>query len=543
MKLPRIRDLTAEQKKVYLYAPTDRHLLVNGPPGTGKTLIAVLRSQELQKRNVPFVLAMYNQVLARYTASGASDDSATPARTVLSWFRDWWSRSGLPPTHAARSVVLQTEYRDRAAVRDAGACWSPGTWQPWGRRQGVWEVDTATYLEDPARFARWHAWHNPPELGDGNGYSIDWSAVRDHVLTHDTLITDEALSIGSLLVDEGQDFPVGFYKTMSLLSSLGKARGVAHPLQCFVLADENQQITEQNSTLDEIASSLRIAPEHRYTLLDNFRNTREIAELARSFFADVGVLPRLPSRVGSVPTLELAARPETCIEAIRIWLSNHPDKEVGVLVFRNERREAVHRELVRVLGGMRNRRIVVQTYSWASRRDHPVGSLVFDHGDVVTVLNLASCKGLEFDAVFVIDPGDTRIGPDGPDRFKMQMFVATSRAREHVAIIDTSTNAAPAFLAYMPDDSVLARTRSGSDTAVARAAQSGGPASRRQKEGPASSSWETRLEALAAEHSLSVIDKRPNGGALWVDTGPQLSEELEALGFVFSLKKNMWWKS
>ena len=72
MRLPKLRDLTQAQQDVYLYAPTDAHVLVAGPPGTGKTLIACFRALELQKRKAPVVLCMFSRVLAKF-ASNAGD--------------------------------------------------------------------------------------------------------------------------------------------------------------------------------------------------------------------------------------------------------------------------------------------------------------------------------------------------------------------------------------------------------------------------------------------------------------------------------------
>src|SRR4051812_33163324 len=88
VRLPKLRELTKEQKRVYLYAPTDRHVLVQGPPGTGKTLIACLRAQELGRKEQPFVLGMFSRVLAKYS-SNVCDDGAMPSQTVQVWFRQW----------------------------------------------------------------------------------------------------------------------------------------------------------------------------------------------------------------------------------------------------------------------------------------------------------------------------------------------------------------------------------------------------------------------------------------------------------------------
>ena len=343
MRLPKLRQFTEEQKRVYLYAPTDKHVLVTGPTGTGKTLIACLRAIELEKRKVPVMLGMFNRVLARYS-SNAADGSSIPSATVLSWFGDWWKRSsGLPPYPGGTNrIAIEVPYEQREAAKQAGAGWQANEWRPWEKRTGVWMVDVQAYLANPEAFSAWKIWHEPPRAQD-NASGVDWDAVATHVLMNEECIPDEALELGTLLIDEGQDFPSGFYKTLRTLSAVASARGarIQHQPRCFVLADENQQITTSNSTLDEIAAALGIAADNRYLLLDNFRNTREIAELARSFFADVGAMPNLPARAGERPMLSVVANRAQVAERIRIWLTNNPGKEVGVLVFGEATRKAM----------------------------------------------------------------------------------------------------------------------------------------------------------------------------------------------------------
>ena len=99
-----------------------------------------------------------------------------------------------------------------------------------------------------------------------------------------------------LLVDEGQDMADLFYVF---------ARAVARQLTVF--ADENQRITDHQSTLDEIRA--RIRPDSEMQLKRNYRNTHEIAVVAAHFHqgTETGV-PELPDRRGPKPVLR--AHPE-----------------------------------------------------------------------------------------------------------------------------------------------------------------------------------------------------------------------------------------
>jgi DNA helicase IV len=60
--------------------------------------------------------------------------------------------------------------------------------------------------------------------------------------------------------------------------------------------------------------------------------------------------------------------------------------------------------------------------------------LVFDEPSL-TVLNRASCKGLEFDAVFIVNIHKVRIEEGQEEFFKMGMYVMSARARRSLVFL------------------------------------------------------------------------------------------------------------
>lgn len=543
MRLPKLRQLTQAQKDVYLYAPTDKNVLVHGPPGTGKTLIACLRAIELQKKNVPVVLGMFNQVLAKYS-SKASDGAELPSQTVQGWFRNWWNASMIPPHAAAHQLVLEVPFEQKDRAKSAGARWNPNQFKQWGRKPGAWVIDADTYFARPGDFSDWRIWHAPPSQ-TGKADAIDWESVAAHLMEHEEALAADALDVGCVLIDEGQDFPPAFYKALRLISGIGASRGTHHPLRCFVLADENQQLSDQNSTLDEICKELKVDKDHRYVLLDNFRNTKEVAEVARRFFADVGVLPRLPKRTGPRPVLAHTSGVHDTVGRIRTWVLNNPGKEACVLLFSESAREDMTAKIREMCAGIKGRQITVQTYSWKSRMQNRAKDLVFDTEDVVTVLNMQSCKGLEFDGVFIIDPHRAHIGLYGPDRFKMQMFVAVSRSRDWVSFLDCGSSSAE-YMQYMPDEEYLGRTGAFAEENLY--SPSGGtiaPVQRRTERSDrvrAEFGWEEQLQQLESAGKVKVDDKRAKGGAIWVHGGDEVSAFLQPNGFQYSDSRGAWWR-
>lgn len=561
MRMPKLRELTPEQKDVYLYSPTDRHVLVHGPPGTGKTLIACLRMKEMEARNIPVILGMFNNVLVRYSSNVNGEQSRT-TQTVYSWVTAWWQRSDLPPfPDSSTVIVLETKYQDADALRivtAAGGEYDRRTWRPWGRGYGAYTIGYDQYVQHIDVLQHYRAWHSPPRK-PGNPEAIDWQCVYEHVLHNESVIPDAALNLGMVIVDEGQDFPPSFFSFLKLLSFLSRqpGRSVEHPLRCFVLADENQQLTEDNSRLDEIAETLGIAENHRYLLLDNFRNSREVAELARRFFADVSKLPRLPERSTEIPTYSRISNLAEVAAQIRTWVTNNPHKEAGVFVFAEPSRDEIARALASTFANIRGRNVTVQTYSWRSRKENPAKKLVFDSRDVVTVLNMQSCKGLEFDIVFIVHTAGSRAVSHNLDKFKMQMFVAVARARDYVRVLDVSTGDEQSkFCRCLPEAEYLCRNGTGySAVGAAPSGQSGdntsgqiavpqGRSSGKAPPGAAASDWEKAVhEYVQRNPSLKCDDRRNRGGAYWVFGDRGLRPVLEPLGFRFVEKRGGWWRN
>lgn len=540
MRMPRLRDMTPEQKAVYLYAPDDAHVLVNGPPGTGKTVIAALRAETLKKLGVPVTIGMFSRVLVKYATGSSDDDSEAPVRTVLTWFYDWWNKSGLPPHPSGGEICVEVPFAERAAVKAAGAKWRKERWRPWEKRKGVWAVGYDVWAESPDSFASWRLWAPAPYV-DGAEGQIDWKAVFEHVMEHEEGLSESSLSLGTLLIDEGQDFAPWFYKFLGLLAALGAGKAtVTHPMKCFVLADENQQLTEHNSTLDDICKALKISSTNQFTLLDNFRNTREIAEVARAFFDDVGALPLLPTRRGERPSLTEDIPLKDCVEKILTWVINHPGKNVGVLVFKEQKRDALQNALSEAAESIKERTVCVQSYSWESRNINRVENLALDAPDMISVLNMQSCKGLEFDAVFIIDLHDAPIGLYGPSRFRMQMFVAVSRAREWSQLLETRENqSTAAFYAELPSPEILRRETWKKVSPTAHLNH--GPAVFTAKTKPVHEDWEAWARTFAKKIGCASDDLRPKG-CFWLYAPAEHSAELAKRGFQYSVRRQGWWR-
>ena len=520
MRLPAISELTEEQKDVYLYAPTDRHVLVSGPPGTGKTMIACFRALELKQRYRPVTLGMFNRVLKKFAARGGDDGHDFAPETVTGWFRNWWTASGIPPHASCQTVILNIPFDEKDRAKAVGARWQKTEYRPWSKRgRGVWTLDCEAWR---GISEKWPAYHSPP-ADEANPLLIDWAVVYEHLLDVEDQIPDEALEIGTLLVDEGQDLPPHFYQCLRRISAIAGSRAgqVKNPPRCFILADENQQLTSNNSTLTEIAEALKIQVGDRYQLLDNFRNTLPIARLSVQFYADVVTgLPRLPDRDGEMPEYVTADKEEVTLEYIARWVRNNPGKETGVFTFLDKRRKMVYESLLNRLANLESRGLVVQTYGSGDPENSNSQKLEFDRPDTVTVLNVHSCKGLEFDSVFIINMEEGVKNAQAEDRFMMQMFVATSRARERVSLVDLQRpDSSAKHLRLLPGTDVLVR-REATVVEAARASKSV-PA----KPVKAARAWESILEECKqlGRAPENLVEQYPEGLKSYSDDGKQVA--------------------
>ena len=281
----------------------------------------------------------------------------------------------------------------------------------------------------------------PPQI---RSYEFDWDRVLERI--HG--MAPPSNSLPDLLVDEGQDFPEAFYTVARYLSK-----------NLTVFADENQTLTPNNSTIKKIAERLGMDsddPPHRLgrwnyqTLERNYRNTVEIASLARVFYTGLKTgVPKLPERHGQKPRLVATNTFQQAIDFIARYQQNHTDREIGILLPSRKLQGQVTRAL---------RQRKQRDPNWTNRIENYVGGrgsnadvLDFDSPGI-KVVNYKSAKGLEFDTVFIPELQKLRDEPDDTD-FKMRFYVLISRARDELYLMYSGIDE-PRILSAFPADLV-----------------------------------------------------------------------------------------
>ena len=130
------------------------------------------------------------------------------------------------------------------------------------------EGNVATFHSWMSRFWREEYGGRVPSLPSGS-YDIDWPAVAIQFARK----PPEQGSLHDLLVDEGQDLSKEFFSL---------ARWYSRNITVF--ADENQQLKDQQSTIEEVRRAISTKSVHALTR--NYRNTYEIAMVAAHYFVE-----------------------------------------------------------------------------------------------------------------------------------------------------------------------------------------------------------------------------------------------------------------
>jgi DNA helicase IV len=246
------------------------------------------------------------------------------------------------------------------------------------------------------------------------------------------------------------------YGTLNFIMALVNGAAGTSPRESeaiTVLADDNQRLVEgRNSTVEQIRQALLLHESEKnvFRLKKNYRNTKEIARFAARFYVgNSSGIPLLPEKKGTLPTVYTVGRDTDGknLNAMADKIATYAklrNEEIGVLVPDNKVRTSMRNRLRAKLGD----RVKVQSYGSDDKTDR-IEDLVFDDAGCITVLNYYSAKGLEFDAVFVVDPGRMVTASLPPLHLKMTLYVMCSRARTTLGLMLVKDNSLEGLLEWI----------------------------------------------------------------------------------------------
>lgn len=269
-----------------------------------------------------------------------------------------------------------------------------------------------------------HTGRRPPMDADTRSY--DWSAVH-------MAATSSTESAPILVIDEGQDLPVDFYRFCRLIGA-----------EVTVFADEHQRISDTQSTLAEITRALGGCEHH--SLTGNYRNTEQIARFAACF--DVEPLAPEPSaapvRDGCLPVLHRWDADGRLAEFVTEYVKKNPDLSIAVVCRRTDwQYRLLHRlELV-------DQRLRPQMYTSRAPRGRYRQLDLSRRG--VFIVNRKSVKGLGFDTAVIPDTHlDANLDPTSAT-IRMEYYVLATRARHELHLAYAGASEPPLLAAIGQD--------------------------------------------------------------------------------------------
>lgn len=268
----------------------------------------------------------------------------------------------------------------------------------------------------------------PPKVG-ADEWAYDWSAIAVQFMG----APPARDQLADLLVDEGQDMSVGFYRIAQWVCT-----------NITVFADENQKLRDENTTLSEIERN--IAGREHLVLRRNYRNSLEIARLASWFYSGAPTgIPELPRRSWQPgPRLDCYKNLNDFVETVARYAATHSNRRIGIAA----RTTRIQQKLFNRLSA---RGVPTETYIWKETAHRSLDFAV----PGVKIINYMSLKGLQFDTLFVpelqLEAQDVTSAA-----VRMKFYVVMSRARNELYLSYVSETEPP-LVADIPHD-LLARS-------------------------------------------------------------------------------------
>ena len=238
-----------------------------------------------------------------------------------------------------------------------------------------------------------------------------------------------------LVVDEGQSLPEGFFVYVS--------RHVSRTMAVF--ADDDQALGDLRTTLEQIKNAAEL--DDPVILKENHRNAPEVAAVAEHFHR--GRLPAAEVRrrqTGELPRLINSPNNAATADLVSNWCRTRGGS-VGVIVDGNETGDNLSRELAARLPQSR-----IDIYTHQRGNEDEIN--VLDDG--VTILNMKSVKGQEFDSVFILEL--ERFIPFANDVERRAMYMMCTRARDNLFLVHGPEPLSRQAAQSLPGPDVLERS-------------------------------------------------------------------------------------
>lgn len=372
-----------------LRLPEDGQFLIVGGPGTGKSVVALLRAMKFSDGK-DYIFLTYNRVLSSATNQLTQGLNSS---TLLSFFNGELRLILKPIKHKLK----QGEEVNKEQIQNCNSILV-------------------------------------------KNYGHDYNKIDKFLQDNDFKFVEVTKH---LIIDEGQDMSSGYYER---LMDFGYNN-------FFIVADQNQQITDENSSRKELTNLLGLEVKDVIELAQNYRNSHPIALVAQHFFTDKSSpkpeLPEVSKSALGTPVLYEYKDFHQCIKFILREADRDLSNLIGVVVAKTTILDICKRELKGMKVELDNEKPKIQSYQSGQAVE-----IDFGEGGVI-VLNDQSIKGLEFDVVFVMLNG-FEIYNNDEDSMRKRLYVMSSRAIKKLIFFQSSSNDITKIL---PSDKILQRKR------------------------------------------------------------------------------------
>ncbi len=389
------------------------HYVVLGTAGSGKTTLAIHRAAYLARRtrtSQKVLLVTFNKSLVTYlNAIGEDSLDKVDVRNYHLFARGYLRYHGLLGYYdIVPSMTYEKENKKLTYIKEAIAdiieeegknatlLRAPEVFYEeigWMQKMGITTLDeyveaerigrSGTRIVRDKRSIFFDVYERYLAIRARYGYNYDWDDLA-HTVRNQLLVDDEERMYKHIIIDEGQDLSPVMLQSLSL--------AIPEDGSITFFGDVAQQI--YGGRLSWRNAGLRVAPKDIWRFDQNYRNSKEIADLAiaiskQPFFkqsTDI-VMPKQP--VASGPNPVLVKFPDEVKEldwVIKNAITLSDKQSVAILV---RSRASVKRIKAKL-------ELLRKSYQ---ELDRELKS--WDHNPGISVGTYHSAKGLEFDAVMI----------------------------------------------------------------------------------------------------------------------------------------------
>lgn len=274
-----------------------------------------------------------------------------------------------------------------------------------------------------------------------NGFSFPMPQHEPYKYNWDEIMRlyeadDVQPSVDHLIVDEGQNLPIGFF--------IWARRFLAKEMSIF--ADENQTTDVDGCRVREF---LQAGYKTAIPLTLNHRNTEEIADLVATFHVN-GRIPPAPAKRGSSSEAPKLMQVATWQELAQRVVARYQNvgATIGVILYTRDDVVSFYERLTALLPHDR-----VDHYTSWTKQGAEYAIKMRDSG--VTILSGQSATGLEFETVFLQDLW--RSLPMRQELDYRRMYMLCSRARDTLILVNGPRALSVTQLAALPAPPLLER--------------------------------------------------------------------------------------